>query len=68
MVVVDQVVFGKPLWVGGYVVNLTMVQEFVGFRNLDLVFWSLTVELAFYVTMGLLFAAGLLPRLELVST
>jgi peptidoglycan/LPS O-acetylase OafA/YrhL len=66
-VVVDQVVFGKPLWVGGYVVNLTMFQEFVGFQNLDLVFWSLTVELAFYVTMGLLFAAGLLPRLELVA-
>jgi peptidoglycan/LPS O-acetylase OafA/YrhL len=67
MVLVQQVVFGKPLWVGGYVVNLTMLQEFVGFGNLDNVFWSLTVELAFYAIMGLLFALGLLPRIEVVA-
>jgi len=67
MVVLQSVLFGKPFWVGGYVVNLTMFQEFVGFSNLDNVFWSLTVELAFYVIMGLLFATGLLPRIEVVT-
>ena len=35
MVLVRQGVFGKPVWVGDYVVNLTMLQEFVGFGNLD---------------------------------
>lgn len=67
MVVLDHVVFGKPFWAGGYVVNMTMFQEFVGFKNLDNVFWSLTVEVAFYVIMGVLFAAGLLPRIERVA-
>jgi peptidoglycan/LPS O-acetylase OafA/YrhL len=67
MVVLENVLFGKPFWVGGYVVNLTMFQEFVGFQNLDIVFWSLTVELAFYVIMGLLLATGLLPRIEVVT-
>lgn len=67
MVLLQQVVFGKPVWLGGYVVNLTMLQEFVGFGNLDNVFWSLTVELAFYVLMGLLFVTGLLPRIEAVA-
>jgi peptidoglycan/LPS O-acetylase OafA/YrhL len=47
MVVLDHVVFGKPFWAGGYIVNLTMLQEFIGFPNLDIVFWSLTVEIAF---------------------
>lgn len=67
MVVVERVAFGQRIWVGGYVTNMTMLQEFIGFSNLDNVFWSLTVELAFYVIMGLLFATGLLRRIELVA-
>jgi peptidoglycan/LPS O-acetylase OafA/YrhL len=67
MVVVDHVVFGKPLWMGGYAANLTMLQEFMGFPNLDGVFWSLTVELAFYAMMAVLLATGLLARIELVA-
>lgn len=67
MVLLEHVVFGKPVWMGGYLVNLTMLQEFVGFGNLDNVFWSLTVELAFYVIMGLLFVTRLLPRIEVVA-
>jgi peptidoglycan/LPS O-acetylase OafA/YrhL len=64
MVVVNLLVFGKKPWIGGYIVNLTMLQEFIGFANLDNVFWSLTVELAFYAIMGAIFVAGLLPRIE----
>jgi peptidoglycan/LPS O-acetylase OafA/YrhL len=67
MVVLERVVFGKNTWVAGYVVNLTMLQEFVGWGNLDNVFWSLAEELAFYVIMGLLFATGLLTRIEIVA-
>jgi peptidoglycan/LPS O-acetylase OafA/YrhL len=67
MVLVETLVFGRPFWPGGYVTNLTMFQEFLGFGNLDNVFWSLTVELAFYVIMGVLLAAGLLPRIEAVA-
>ncbi|MDH3315656.1 MAG: acyltransferase [Gammaproteobacteria bacterium] len=67
MVVVEFLVFGKALWISGYLTNLTMLQEFIGFTNLDNVFWSLTVELAFYAIMGILFATGLWPRIEVVA-
>jgi len=67
MVAVEILVFGKTLWIGGYVTNMTMLQEFIGFPNLDNVFWTLTVELAFYAIMGAIFAAGLLPRIELLA-
>jgi len=42
MVAVELLVFGKTPWIGGFVTNLTMLQEFIGFANLDNVFWSLT--------------------------
>jgi peptidoglycan/LPS O-acetylase OafA/YrhL len=67
MVLVELLIFGKTLWIGGYVTNLTMLQEYIGFKNLDNVFWSLTVELAFYAIMGVTFAMGLLPRIEVVA-
>ena len=67
MVVVELLVFGKKPWISEYFANLTMLQEYIGFGNLDNVFWSLTVELAFYAIMGALFATGLLPRIEVVA-
>jgi peptidoglycan/LPS O-acetylase OafA/YrhL len=67
MVVVEFLVFGNTPWIGGYVTNMTMFQEFIGFTNIDNVFWSLTVELAFYAVMGVVFATGLLPRIEVVA-
>jgi peptidoglycan/LPS O-acetylase OafA/YrhL len=51
----------KP-WVGGILTNLTMLQEFFGFKNIDNVYWSLTVELAFYLNVSWLFALGLTRR------
>ena len=67
MVLLEMLVFRQKFWVGGYVTNLTMLQEFLGFPNLDNVFWTLTVELAFYAIMGALFAIGLFARIELVA-
>jgi peptidoglycan/LPS O-acetylase OafA/YrhL len=67
MVAIEVVVFGQSLWIGGFATNLTMFQEFIGFANLDNVFWSLTVELSFYAIMAVLFATRLLPHLEVVA-
>lgn len=67
MVIVEFLFFGKVLWIGGYIANMTMLQEFIGFGNLDGVFWSLTVELAFYANMAIIFATGLLPRIEVLA-
>ena len=57
----------EPMWWSSYLVNLTMLQEFVGFGNFDEVYWSLTVELAFYLIIGLLFRAGLLKNIVAVA-
>jgi peptidoglycan/LPS O-acetylase OafA/YrhL len=43
-------------------VNLTMLQEFVGVPHVDGVYWSLEVELVFYAWMVVIVAAGLMPR------
>jgi peptidoglycan/LPS O-acetylase OafA/YrhL len=59
-------VFGDPLWLGGFLANLTMFQEFFGFPNFDNVYWSLTVELAFYLNCAWLFAFGLHRRVTTV--
>jgi peptidoglycan/LPS O-acetylase OafA/YrhL len=59
---VGVVIFGKSFWLGGFVVNGTMFQEFLGFGNLDNVYWSLTVELAFYLNVAWLLALGFHKR------
>ncbi|MEZ5560433.1 MAG: acyltransferase [Pseudomonadales bacterium] len=51
--------FGDPFWLTGFVANLSMFQVFVGVSNFDNVYWSLAVELAFYLNVAWLFAVGL---------
>ena len=53
----------ETVWLTGLVVNTTMLQSFVGIGDFDLVFWTLAVELVFYVIMGTLFALGLTRRI-----
>jgi peptidoglycan/LPS O-acetylase OafA/YrhL len=60
--VVSVVVFGDTLWWGGVMANMTMFHEFIGFPHLDIVYWSLTVELAFYLNVAWLLAFGLHRR------
>ena len=68
VVVAEVLVFGNPhMWWGGYLSNMTMLQEFLGYENYDVVYWSLTVELAFYLIIGILFKAGLLQRIGTVA-
>ncbi|TQJ21760.1 peptidoglycan/LPS O-acetylase OafA/YrhL [Micromonospora sp. A202] len=42
--------------------NLTMMQEFLGIRHLDLSYWTLTVEMIFYLLFAILVARGLTYR------
>ena len=44
--------------------SATMVQSMLGFKSVDGVYWSLLVELKFYVAMFLVFAGGMLPRIR----
>jgi peptidoglycan/LPS O-acetylase OafA/YrhL len=46
------------------IVNMTMLQEFFRVPHVDTAYWTLTVEISFYVWMLALFAAGKLKRFE----
>ena len=45
----------KKVYLAAYAINMTMLQKFIGFPDLDIVYWSLAVELAFYLNYGLKF-------------
>lgn len=55
------------IWYGGYMVNATMLQSFIGFPDIDIVFWSLAVEMTFYLLMALLLATGAIRTPFVVS-
>ena len=59
---VGVMVFGRRFWLGGFVVNATMLEDFLGYPRFDNVYWSLTVEMAFYLIAGSLFALGIHRR------
>jgi peptidoglycan/LPS O-acetylase OafA/YrhL len=49
-----------------YLLNMTMLQEFLGSSNIDQAYWSLTIEISFYFIVSLLIAYRLMPHLNLV--
>ena len=51
---------------GQYLTNLTMVQQSFGVANVDGVYWTLFVELCFYVLMAAFVLVGITPRRVLV--
>jgi peptidoglycan/LPS O-acetylase OafA/YrhL len=65
--VIAPLVAGEHVWVGGTLSNLTMFQEFFGYPHIDAVYWSLTVELAFYCNVAWVFFLGWHRRPETVS-
>ncbi len=57
-----------PFSPGVVLVNATMLQGFFGFDGLQIVYWSLHAELAFYGLAALMFFAGLLRNARAVAT
>lgn len=49
---------------GQVLVNLTMLQTFLGVSNVDGVYWTLALELVFYAWILLAFRLGLTKRIE----
>ena len=52
---------------GEFAVNVTMLQSFFGVSNVDESYWTLGLELAFYVLMLLAWRLKLLPHLETIA-
>jgi peptidoglycan/LPS O-acetylase OafA/YrhL len=57
---------GRGVSIPQVLVNLTMLQEYLGVKHVDGVYWTLTVELTFYAIMLVLFRLRALARIELV--
>jgi peptidoglycan/LPS O-acetylase OafA/YrhL len=58
---------GQKMWMGGFVSNLTMMQSALGWDDLDIVFWSLTVELGFYAAMAVVFYLNGLKNFDRIA-
>src|SRR6476659_1785392 len=56
----------KPVTTSEYVANLTMVQSFLGIRDVSGVYWTLAVELQFYFLIFLVLLTGQIRRLGLL--
>jgi peptidoglycan/LPS O-acetylase OafA/YrhL len=52
----------QPVTVGRYLADLTMLNPLVGVENLDVVHWTLGVELRFYAVVAVLLVLGLSRR------
>jgi peptidoglycan/LPS O-acetylase OafA/YrhL len=52
----------KP-WITGVAINATMLQKFIGVQDLDVVYWTLAIELVFYAWMAAAFVLGQLQRI-----
>jgi peptidoglycan/LPS O-acetylase OafA/YrhL len=64
-----QTLFGaEGTWLKAYLVNLTMLQKFVHFQDVDNLYWTLAVELAFYIVMALVYVRGQLRRMPIIGT
>ena len=53
---------GPPI--GDVVANLTMLHTYLGVEHLDGTYWSLVVEMRFYLLMAIAIRLGLLDRIE----
>jgi peptidoglycan/LPS O-acetylase OafA/YrhL len=59
---------GRTTSITDGILNLTMLQGFIpGIANVDGVYWSLKVEITFYVLIGLLLTIKLLKKIEYIS-
>lgn len=50
---------GREVSAADAAINLTMCQHFVGIPDVDSIYWTLYIELCFYIIMGLLLALGI---------
>jgi peptidoglycan/LPS O-acetylase OafA/YrhL len=50
-----------------YLINLTMFQYYFGVKNIDNVYWTLTIELSFYLFILLIYLVKKLHNIELIG-
>jgi len=55
------------LFLGSYAANMTMFQTYLGFTDLDGPYWTMIIEMLFYLFMLLIFVTGKLKRVEIIG-
>jgi peptidoglycan/LPS O-acetylase OafA/YrhL len=50
-----------------YLGNMTMFQHYLGVSDLDGSYWTLIIEMVFYITMVAIYYFGFLKRIEIIS-
>ncbi|MDO6839798.1 acyltransferase [Paraglaciecola chathamensis] len=55
---------GREKEIGTFLMNITMVHEYFNYSHIDGVYWTLTLELAFYFWICLIFYLGKLDEIE----
>jgi peptidoglycan/LPS O-acetylase OafA/YrhL len=70
LIVVKDVVFTEPSlnMTSRFLANLTMFQSYFKIRNLDGTYWTLQVEMLFYLFMLVVFSAKSLKKIEIISS
>ena len=58
---------GESVSIGQYFGNLTMFQFYLGIPNIDDQYWTLMVEMLFYIFVLLLFQSKLLKHIEVIG-
>jgi len=66
LILLDALSGVRPWW-GGYARDAAMVQTFLGWPDVDIVYWTLGIELAFYVWMAAVFATRSMHRMVMVA-
>jgi len=58
---------GREVDIKTAVINMTMLQTWFNYSNVDGVYWTLTVELCFYLIMWFLFAIKAMHRINVIA-
>ncbi len=58
---------GREISFHDALINTSMLQDWFGASRVDNVYWTLTVELSFYIVMGILFKTKMLKHIEILG-
>jgi peptidoglycan/LPS O-acetylase OafA/YrhL len=68
VVAITQLPINPPVSFWDALFNLTMLQSFFKIPHVDGAYWTLTVELCFYITMFVVYRTKLLKHIEVIAT
>ena len=64
LIAVSRPLPAQTIFLHQFALNLTMLEQYFGAVPIDPVYWSLTFELGFYVSIACVFACGALSKIE----